>query len=221
MSYARLASVNLGIPRSNFGAVLVKKCFDESSPGWFKNSDTPHEIATQPRLRQSALAPDVSCEAFPFIPRKKIMVPTQQHNPSPYALFLLVLACSSIGCSSRSDIPPLGEVTGTVTLDGTPLEGATVTFAPVMGRPSAGMTDQQGHFILDYAAGYRGALVGTHTVRINTERYVENPDGTTDFFKETIPDTYNSKSTLSADVQTGENQFTFDLSSKTAGRKRR
>ena len=103
-------------------------------------------------------------------------------------LLLLALAVGSIpGCSSRSDIPALGEVTGTVTLDGAPLEGATVTFAPPKGRPSTGMTNQQGQFMLDYAAGYQGAMIGNHTVRISTERYTENPDGTTDFSKETVP----------------------------------
>jgi hypothetical protein len=149
------------------------------------------------------------------------MVPTRPQNASRYAILLAVLISSTIGCSSRSDIPPLGEVTGTVTLDGNPLEAATVTFAPAKGRPSIGMTDSLGSFTLDYAAGYGGAVVGSHTVRISTERYVENTDGTTDFFKETIPAAYNTESTLAADVQPGENRFTFDLSSTAAGKKRR
>lgn len=137
-------------------------------------------------------------------------------------LLLLALAVGSIpGCSSRSDIPALGEVTGTVTLDGAPLEGATVTFAPPKGRPSTGMTNQQGQFMLDYAAGYQGAMIGNHTVRISTERYTENPDGTTDFFKETVPATFNSRSTLTADVKPGENTFDFELSSTAGKRKNR
>lgn len=62
---------------------------------------------------------------------------------------LLVLIC--MGCE-RTNRPPLVSVTGTVLLDGEPVEGAAVSFIPEFvgktgyARPSMAITDQSGQF---------------------------------------------------------------------------
>ena len=127
------------------------------------------------------------------------------------ALTLLALAG---GCGKPAHIPDLGEVSGTVTLDGQPLADATINFSPAEGRPSFGKTDAAGQYSLSFVGEYTGAIVGPHTVRISTEQYIEREDGTTDYVKESVPPGYNKKSTLTANVEPGENSFDFELSSK-------
>ena len=85
-----------------------------------------------------------------------------------FALILIVAVCVIAGCSSgSSDLPPLGEVSGTVTLDGAPVAGAEVTFVPGSGSPSVGKTDGEGHYTLAYVQETSGAEIGKHTVQIS------------------------------------------------------
>jgi hypothetical protein len=123
---------------------------------------------------------------------------------------LALLACLCLtapGCS-RSDRPPLGNVAGTVTLDGKPLAEAIVVFKPVQpGRASQATTDDAGHYEIVYLGDVAGAAVGTHTVRIITAN--EKNGG-----KERLPGRYNAETTLSADVKSGANTLDFELTSR-------
>jgi hypothetical protein len=121
------------------------------------------------------------------------------------------------GCGRPAHFPELGDVSGTVRLDGRPVVKANVAFEPSEGRPSLGITDAQGLYTLQFAGGYGGAIVGRHTVRIGTEGYFPGADGGVEFVAESLPATYNTESTLAADVQLGRNRFDFDLSSQPAG----
>jgi hypothetical protein len=67
------------------------------------------------------------------------------------------------GCGS--DRPPLGSLTGTVTLDGKPVQYGGLMFLPVDGgRPSLGGTNEKGEFRAMYVHGVPGAIVGKHRV---------------------------------------------------------
>ncbi len=76
---------------------------------------------------------------------------------------VLMLGCGGGGVSG------LVKVTGTVTLDGQPVEGAAVSFSPAgnEGRASAGVTDAQGRFSLAPVGGGQGALPGKYQVAIS------------------------------------------------------
>jgi len=97
-----------------------------------------------------------------------------------YALALVVLSgLMGAGCSSDYQLAP---VSGTVTVDGKPLENVAVSFVPdtsqaTPGPGSSGVTDAQGRFTLKTVAGDRdrGALVGKHRVRLHYSPPV--PDG--------------------------------------------
>lgn len=79
----------------------------------------------------------------------------------------LVVAALLVGCSGNAvKYPELAPVTGTVTLDGKPLEAATITFVPTMGRASSGLTDTAGHYTLSYTKTLAGATLGPHRVMI-------------------------------------------------------
>jgi len=68
------------------------------------------------------------------------------------------------GC--KSDAPPIGLVSGTVTHNGKPVPNLTVNFMPTEGRPSWGMTDSGGSYSLHWDEDHDGAEVGTHKVSV-------------------------------------------------------
>lgn len=129
------------------------------------------------------------------------------------------------GCSNRSDQPELGQVTGTITLDGKPLSGISVVFQPESGRPARGMTDADGKYELTYIRQTKGTKVGPNRVEIAPSEDGEAPEAensdeesktTTKRSKSgkpAIPSRYNAKSELKADVKAGKNTFDFKLTS--------
>jgi len=78
---------------------------------------------------------------------------------------VIALVCVFLaGCGGGIE---LGKVTGTVTVNGEPVEGATGEFQPVeSGSPSYGTTDDHGEYRLMYTADKAGAIPGEHLVRI-------------------------------------------------------
>lgn len=125
----------------------------------------------------------------------------------------LWMCCAAIGCGggTPSDQPELGNVSGIVTLDGKPLEKAMVAFIPEKGSPSYGTTDADGNYTLSYTADADGAVLGKHSVRITTFREGgEDEEGnSTERVPERVPEKYNTKTELTADVKAGSN--TVDL----------
>lgn len=127
----------------------------------------------------------------------------------------VALSCSGCGSSVKTD---LGQVQGTVTLDGSPLANAQVVFSPDGGRPSTGVTDDAGKYTLTYIRDTKGAKIGKHSVRIESvpppsEPTAENPEGV-GAFVEKIPAKYNAETQLTAEVKPGENTCDFQLVSK-------
>lgn len=82
------------------------------------------------------------------------------------------------GCSSRTaGYPPLGEVSGVVTMGTMPLANATVMFQPPKGRASIGDTDAEGRYRLVFTSAAFGAIVGPHHVSVEPKMGVEQPRG--------------------------------------------
>jgi len=121
---------------------------------------------------------------------------------------------SMSGCSQNTNRPALGMVSGKITLNGTPLKEATVEFQPAEGRPSIGVTDDQGAYRLSYTDTEKGAVIGQHSVRITTIRPQSGGEGGQPLVEarpEIVPANYNDNSTLTAEVKAGENVFDFPL----------
>ena len=128
------------------------------------------------------------------------------------ALFTFVAGC---GGSAVNDQPDLGQVKGTVTMDGSPLADVQVVFRPDKGRASSGKTDSSGNYELVYVGDEKGAKIGAHKVSITTPQQDTPEEGeSTKKAKEKIPAEYNAKTTLTADVKAGDNVFDFELKSK-------
>lgn len=132
-------------------------------------------------------------------------------------LFALLLLCGLTGCTGTGGepLPDLGEVSGTITLDGSPLNKANVIFDPESvddkgrSRASTAITSADGKFVLEYNSDVSGAAVGKHKVTIS--KMSDNPE---EAGLQLVPAKYNDKSELTADVTAGENTVNFDLKSK-------
>lgn len=119
-----------------------------------------------------------------------------------------------IGCGPGG--PDIASVEGTVTMDGKPLEYATVVFIPTGGRPAGAMTDKEGKYVLNFSAGRKGAIPGPNKIRVTTLRDPsEDEDGNPiPGSKETIAMEYNQQTTLEFNVEAGKkNIANFDLKS--------
>lgn len=132
----------------------------------------------------------------------------------------LVLVCVA-GCGQPGTAPTL-KVTGTVTLDGTPIEGVGVTFFPEEGRPASGVTDGSGKFTLSTFEPGDGAVPGRHKVAMGEQPDESAPmPGTPEAENWTppeprFPDRYSDpeKSGFEAQVERGQQEFTFNMDSK-------
>jgi hypothetical protein len=110
----------------------------------------------------------------------------------------------SPGCGP-ANVPLLGLVSGTVTLNGSPLPNAEVCFNPTGGRMSSGTTDASGFYRLIYIETQQvyGALPGSHRVAIGFLSDVKGPK---------IPSCYSgAESILAADVKPASQVINWTL----------
>jgi hypothetical protein len=91
-------------------------------------------------------------------------------------VFCLGMMSVLTGCGDGG--PELATVTGKVTKAGQPLASISVTFTPVSGSvSSAGLTDAEGKFSLQSAAGNDGAIIGKHKVTLSAKASENAPVG--------------------------------------------
>ena len=128
-----------------------------------------------------------------------------------FALSFLVLL--SIGCGGRNGI----DVSGTVTLDGSPLTEGRIRFVSIgdTGGGTAGAKIENGQFVF---GPDDGLVAGTYRVEISsvqkTGRMIPDMEGegTIEQYAEAIPSRYNSQSELTADIKPdGGEPLAFDL----------
>lgn len=133
------------------------------------------------------------------------------------------------GCSGAKS-PATAKVTGVVTYKGSPVEGATVIFAPSAGgKPATAITDAEGHYALSTFGAKDGAVPGDYKVTVTkttTEGTApelsyeklnelslrgEQPPGPV--VKHVLPAKYASETTSGLDktVKSGSNDFPLDL----------
>lgn len=155
-----------------------------------------------------------------------------------------IVALSSlllVGCGPAG--PKVNPVTGKVTLDGTPISGATVNFSPVdatSGSPATGKTDENGVYTLtDTTSSAIGSGAATGEYRVSVLWYKASGPDTSQTTgsseqkedraartKSTGPDAllpafYSNplNSGLTTSVKTGKNEYNIELDSKFTGAK--
>ncbi|QDV70478.1 hypothetical protein Poly24_42020 [Rosistilla carotiformis] len=125
-----------------------------------------------------------------------------------FALLIAPVCASLLGCG-RPDpqLPPTVAVSAIVTLDGTPLEEAEITFSPSASGPSSNGRVVAGEVIDVMTNGQKpGVTIGEHVVTIY-DRPVEAGG------RELVPDSYGRfdggfHATVKED---GPNEFNFEL----------
>jgi hypothetical protein len=130
---------------------------------------------------------------------------------------LAVCVVSLAGCDSGL---PRATVTGTVKLDGQPVESGAIAFVPIEGTKggTAGAVIEKGSYRIDRV---KGVMIGQNRVELRGSRKTGrmlpdpiNPGGKIEERVELFPPFYSTKSTLVREVVAGENRIDFDLSSK-------
>ena len=142
------------------------------------------------------------------------------------AFVCLLLCCLFVGCRGGSSFPDPVPVTGTITLNGAPLEGAIVSFfTEGVSRLAGGLTDAEGKYSVDAYPGNATVLVTKITgggEAAELEIDPENPEAgisntETDVVAEAtneVPAKYSNRenSPLKAEIKAeGTNDFPFDL----------
>jgi hypothetical protein len=133
------------------------------------------------------------------------------------ALVLALIACALSGCGPRSDRLA---ISGTVTLDGTPLDSGSIRFTSLGEAKlmTSGAVIKDGAYIVPQAKGLR---VGSYQVEIsspdaNAKPVLDRPSGML-MAPERIPTEYNIESKHTIEVTAdGDNAFDFDIVSKLA-----
>ena len=121
---------------------------------------------------------------------------------------LFVLAAALAGVSD----PQTARVSGAVTLDGVPVADGTIEFySAASGRPVGGGAIVKGAFSVRAVPGGLAARICSRKVVGKQKRYDTPDQPVTDIIAETIPDRYNTKSTLRVMLIPGASKIDFSL----------
>ena len=127
--------------------------------------------------------------------------------PFTQAALLAAMLVMVAGCGEKGNYVP---VSGVITLDGQPIEGAQVSFQPQAkgdninpGPGSVGTCDATGRYELKTIREDPGAVPGMHTVRIYGPKAVRSGgdlDAATNTGPEIFPEKYNFRTELTIDI---------------------
>lgn len=131
---------------------------------------------------------------------------------------------SGCGGPPRADYGSLGlvEISGTITLDGQPLPGASIRFIDADQTYATGVTDQAGHYTMMLDSVKSGVIPGKKTVHISSRAPVSE-EGAADAEEpapaakpaaaEKVPACYNKNSLLKINVTKSDSALDFALKS--------
>ncbi len=132
---------------------------------------------------------------------------------------LVWVACvAAVGCSNQPQVAP---VRGFVTMNGKPLAGGRIMFAPIasgedknVGHSAMGQIQQDGSFVLTTYEDGDGALVGSHYPVVMENRQEDEPNSP----RRTVPGPKIGVVTMNHitfEVVAGEdNMFTIEMDSR-------
>lgn len=136
-------------------------------------------------------------------------------------IFAIFAVCGA-GCGGApsADYGKLGlvQIAGQVTLDGQPLNNASIRFVDTDGTYCVGTTDALGHYTMMLDSRKSGVIPGQKTVIISSQVSPSESAGAADDdpdakpkSPETVPECYNKNSKLAIAVTTSDSAMDFDL----------
>lgn len=130
---------------------------------------------------------------------------------APALIAINLLAALSLGCEQ----PNVGIVAGTVTIDGAPAKSGSIAFFPSDGQaPTAGAEILDGQYSAKVAPGSARVEIRVSKV-IGEKKLYDTPDSPVKpVLAESLPPRYNDESELTIDVQVGENEKNWELTTK-------
>ena len=116
------------------------------------------------------------------------------------------------GCGPESNV---GEIHGTVSVDGKPAGNGAIAFTPANGQgPSGGGELVDGKYKCDASLGDCKVEIRIPKVT-GTKKLYDTPDSPTQqTFAETLPLRYNEATELRVNIQKGKNEKNWELDSK-------
>ena len=122
----------------------------------------------------------------------------------------VALVAALAGCGGGK---PQAQVTGTVTLDGKPLDTGVIHFYPQSdeGGPSASADIKGGQYQLQTGVGPMKVVINANQV-VGKRKMYNTPDSpVVEDIRDVLPERYNMKSELKANLTPGPNGVNFDL----------
>ena len=128
------------------------------------------------------------------------------------SLAVVMFIVAATGCGGGDG---LAEVRGTVTVDGEPAKVGAITFIPLDGASqTAGATIVDGAYTARVAPGTFKVELRVSKV-VGEKKVYDAPDAPVkQILAETLPPRYNDESELTLEVQPGENQKDYSLTTK-------
>jgi hypothetical protein len=125
---------------------------------------------------------------------------------------LLAVVMLATGCSHG---PSMGEVTGTITVDGTPAKIGSISFFPMDGKSStAGAAVKEGKYTAKVPVGKVKVEIRVSKI-VGEKKLYDTPDSPVQpIMQEVLPPKYNDRTELELDVQPGKNEKNYDLKTK-------
>jgi hypothetical protein len=122
-------------------------------------------------------------------------------------LFALLFA----GCSGETE----GTVSGTVRVDGVPVEKGAITFIPADGKTStSGGEIKDGRYSVHVPVGKMKVSISVPKETRKKKLYPTPDSPEMAMYDESLPARYNSKTELDLDVKSGKNPKDWDLQGK-------
>jgi hypothetical protein len=128
-----------------------------------------------------------------------------------FATALPLLLLFQLGCAKPTD----GLISGMVKVDGEPAKSGSIAFFPVSGKgKTAGATIADGAYTARVPFGEAKVEIRVSKV-VGQKKLYDTPDSPMKpLLAEVLPPKYNDQTTLTINVQRGENHHDFDLQTK-------
>lgn len=129
--------------------------------------------------------------------------------PSIWCGCLLAVAALVTGCSKG---PPMGEVTGTITVDGKPAKIGSITFIPIDGKAvTTGAAIKEGEYTAEVPVGKVKVEIRVSKVTGEKKLYDTPNSPVQAITNEALPPKFNDRTEIELDVKAGTNKKDYDL----------